>query len=71
MEVTTSEAVRQFQMHPATVLRLILTGRVEAHKDADGKWLIRRSDLERWNRQRLRRASKHDQIAVGATEATT
>ena len=71
MEVTTSEAVRQFQMHPATVLRLILTRRVEAHKDADGKWLILRSDLERWNRQRLRRASKNEQIAVTATEATT
>jgi excisionase family DNA binding protein len=49
---TTSEAVRQFQMHPATVLRLILTQRVEAHKDPDGKWLIKRSDLERWNSQR-------------------
>jgi excisionase family DNA binding protein len=46
--LTTSEAVRQFQMHPATVLRLILTQRVTAHKDANGKWLIRRSDLERW-----------------------
>jgi Helix-turn-helix domain len=69
MEVTTSEAVRQFQMHPATVLRLILTRRVEARKDADGKWLIRLSDLERWNRQR--RISKHEQISVASTEAAT
>jgi hypothetical protein len=59
MEVlTTSEAVRQYQMHPATVLRLILTQRVAAHKDANGKWLVRRSDLERWNRQRVHRAPK-------------
>jgi hypothetical protein len=64
MEVTTSDAVRQFQMHPATVLRLILTQRVEAHKDADGKWLIRLCPLGRWNRQRLRRALKHEQIPV-------
>jgi hypothetical protein len=62
MEVlTTSEAVRQFQMHPATVLRLILTQRVTAHKNSDGKWLIRRSDLECWNRQRVRRAPKQEQ----------
>ena len=54
--ITTTDAVRQFRMHPATVLRLILTQRVTAHKDANGKWLIRRSDLERWNRQRVRRA---------------
>ena len=56
--VTTSEAVRQFGMHPTTVLRLILTQRVTAHKDVNGKWLVRRSDLERWNRQRVHRAPK-------------
>jgi len=50
--VTTSEAVRLFQMHPATVLRLILTGRVSAEKDANGRWQVSRADLERWNRQR-------------------
>jgi Helix-turn-helix domain len=64
--VTTSEAVRQFRMHPATVLRLILTQRVAAHKDASGKWLIQRSDLERWNRQRARRAPKPEQEAIAA-----
>lgn len=64
MEVlTTSEAVRQFQMHPATVLRLNLTRRVTAHKDGNGKWLIRRSDLERWNRQRMRRTPKQEEGA--------
>ena len=56
--VTTSEAVREFGMHPATVLRLILTERVAAHKDANGKWLIRRSDLERWNAQRGRQVPR-------------
>ena len=53
--LTTSEAVRQFQMHPATVLRLILTQRVSAYKDGNGRWLVLRSDLERWNAQRVRR----------------
>jgi hypothetical protein len=64
--VTTSEAVRQFGMHPATVLRLILTQRVTAHKDVNGKWQVRRSDLERWNRQRVRRAQKSEREAVAA-----
>lgn len=59
--LTTSEAVRQFGMHPATVLRLILTQRVAAEKDVNGRWLIRRSDLERWNRQRVRRTAKLEQ----------
>jgi hypothetical protein len=69
MEVlTTSEAVRQFQMHPATVLRLILTRRVAAHKDANGRWLVRRTDLERWDRQRVRRAPRKGQIAVAVFE---
>lgn len=63
--LTTSEAVRQFQMHPATVLRLILTQRVSAEKDANGRWLIRRSDLEAWNRKRQRRAPRIEE--VGAT----
>ena len=64
--ITTSEAVRQFEMHPATVLRLILTQRVTAHKDGNGKWLIQRSDLEKWNRQRVRRARKPEQAAFAA-----
>lgn len=65
--ITTSEAVRQFRMHPATVLRLILTQRVTACKNTDGKWLIRRSDLEAWDRQRVRRAPKPEQAGVAAT----
>jgi hypothetical protein len=53
--LTTSEAVRRFSMHPATVLRLILTQRVTAKKDADGHWLISKESLDRWNRNRVRR----------------
>jgi hypothetical protein len=52
--VSTSEAVRMFHMHPATVLRLILTHRVTAEKDRNGRWLIRRSDLEAWNSRHVR-----------------
>jgi hypothetical protein len=64
MEVlTTSEAVRRFHMHPATVLRLILTQRVTAHKDANGKWLVLRSDLERWNRTRVRSKQSQPRVA--------
>lgn len=38
-----------------TVLRL---RRLQAHKDPEGtgRWLIKRSDLEAWNRRRMRRA---------------
>ena len=63
--LTTSEAVRQFDVHPVTVLRLILTQRLSAHKDADGHWLISRESLERWNKQRVRRTPKLEE--VGAT----
>lgn len=68
--LTTSEAVRQYQMHPATVLRLILTRRVVANKDKNGKWLIRRSDLEAWNRNRQRRVVK-SQTTRTATPKTS
>jgi hypothetical protein len=54
--LTTSEAVRTYHAHPVTILRLILTGRVSAEKDANGRWLIVRADLERWNRTRRRPA---------------
>jgi hypothetical protein len=65
--LTTSEAVRTFSMHPATVLRLILTERVAAKKDSNGRWLITKESLERWNRQRVRRAPRLEQRAVGVT----
>jgi excisionase family DNA binding protein len=65
--LTTSEAVRTFRMHPATVLRLILTGRLQAHKNSDGRWLINKDSLERWNRQRVRRTPKPEHGAIAAT----
>jgi hypothetical protein len=53
--VTTSEAVRIFGAHPGTIRLLILTRRVFATKDVDGRWRISRSDLENWNRNRRKR----------------
>lgn len=67
--LTTSEAVRQFQMHPATVLRLILTQRVSAHKDGNGRWLVRRTDLEHWDAQRVRRPQPTQNAEPIQTEA--
>jgi len=55
-EVTTSEAVRAYTVHPNVLNRLILMGRLEARKNSDGHWLISQKSLERWNRQRVRRA---------------
>lgn len=55
-EMTTSQAVRTYGAHPNVLLRLILTGRLKARKNADGHWLISKDSLESWNRQRVRRA---------------
>jgi Helix-turn-helix domain len=57
-ELTTTQAVRAYNTHPNVLNRLILMGRLKARKNADGRWLIRRESLERWNRQRTRRAEK-------------
>lgn len=57
-EMTTAEAVRAYGTHPNVLNRLILMGRLEARKNPDGRWLINRDSLERWNRRRTRRASK-------------
>lgn len=56
--MTTSQAVRAFDMHPITVLRLIQMRKVAAKKDANGRWLIRRADLEAWSRKRILKASQ-------------
>jgi excisionase family DNA binding protein len=64
--LTTAQAVREFGMHPITVLRLIQTQRVAAEKDRDGRWLIRRSDLEAWNHRRAQRAPKQAQESTVA-----
>lgn len=66
-ELTTSEAVRAFQMHPATVLRLILTQRVTARKNRDGRWLIQRADLEEWDAQRVRRTPVRESNSARAS----
>jgi hypothetical protein len=57
-ELTTSEAVRDYSTHPNVLNRLILMGRLQARKNADGRWLIKKESLERWNRQRIRRGPK-------------
>lgn len=56
-ELTTSEAVRAYQVHPNVLNRMILMGRVEARKDQNGRWLISKQSLERWNSRRVRRTS--------------
>ncbi len=62
-EMTTSQAVRAFEVHPNVLIRLILMGRLAARKNADGRWLINRESLERWNRQRMRRTLRPKQVA--------
>jgi hypothetical protein len=66
-ELTTSQAVRAFDVHPNILNRLILMGRVVARKNSDGRWLIERKSLESWNLRRVRRAPKHEPRAVEAT----
>jgi hypothetical protein len=60
-EMTTSQAVRAYEVHPNVLIRLILMGRLEARKNADGRWLISKESLERWNGQRVRTAPKPEQ----------
>jgi hypothetical protein len=57
-EFTTSQAVRKYRTHPNVINRLILLGRLKAHKNPDGRWLISRESLEHWDRTRIRRAKK-------------
>lgn len=54
-EMTTSQAARMYNTHPNVLNRLILMGRLAAHKDSNGRWLISKESLERWNAQRVRR----------------
>lgn len=54
-ELGTSEASRVYDVHAVHLLRLIAMGRLDAHKDPDGHWLIRKESLDRWNRNRIRR----------------
>ena len=58
LELTTSEAVRTYEVHPNVLSRLILTGKLEARKNVDGRWLITKDSLERWSRRRVRRPGR-------------
>jgi len=57
-ELTTTQAVRAYEVHPNVLNRLILMGRLDARKDENGHWLITRESLERWNETRGRRRPK-------------
>ena len=74
LELTTSQAVRTYEVHPNVLNRLILMGRISARKNTDGHWLISKESLEQWNAQRVRRAQRvtsptetREEIAVPAT----
>jgi hypothetical protein len=69
-ELTTSQAVRTYDVHPNVLTRLILMGRLKARKNADGRWLIAKGSLERWNRQRVRRAPKSGPASIGELAET-
>ncbi len=58
MELTTSQAMQTYKVFPNVLHRMILMGRLKARKNADGRWLISRDSLERWNRQRVRKTPK-------------
>lgn len=66
-ELTTSQAIRAFEIHPNVLSRLLLMGKLKARKNADGHWLISKESLERWNRTRVRRASRLEQVGTPAT----
>jgi predicted site-specific integrase-resolvase len=58
LELTTSQAVQAYGVFPNVLHRMILMGRLKARKNADGRWLISKESLERWDRKRVRRAPK-------------
>lgn len=57
-ELSTSQAARNYDAHPAVLQRLIVMGRLTARKNTDGHWLISKESLERWNQMRIRRTRK-------------
>jgi len=66
-EMTTTQAVRTYHTHPNVLNRLILMGRLQARKNADGHWLIKKDSLEQWNRNRVRRVPKVKEAAIKVT----
>lgn len=67
MELTTSQAVRKYGVFPGALHRLILLGRLKAHKNEFGVWMISKDSLETWNRNRTRKTPKSKQVGVSAT----
>ena len=71
VELTTSQAVRAYRTHPNVLNRLILLGRLQAHKNADGRWLISQESLDRWSATRIKRGlagpmvQEKDAVEVG------
>jgi hypothetical protein len=67
-DLTTSQASRTYDAHPGVLHRLIVTGKLDARKNADGHWLISKLSLERWNRNRVRRrrAKNNQNHAAGS-----
>ena len=63
MELTTSQAVQAYGVFPNVLHRMILMGRLKARKNADGRWLISKDSLERWNRNRVRRTPRQERTA--------
>jgi hypothetical protein len=67
MEITASQAAKKYGVFPHVLYRMILMGRLEAHKDVDGRWRISTQSLERWNSRRVRRTPRLTVEQVGAT----
>ena len=65
MELTMSQAMQAYKVFPNVLHRMILMGRLEARKNADGHWLISKDSLERWNHKRVRRARRNSTVATG------
>jgi hypothetical protein len=68
MELTVREAVQEYNVYPNVLHRLILVGKLDAHKNGDGKWLIRRASLDRWARTRRRGRPKQQTPSVECAE---
>ena len=67
MELTVSQAAKSYGIFPHVFYRMLLMGRLEGRKDADGHWLISKQSLERWNKRRVRRAPRIEEIGAAAT----
>lgn len=67
--LTVTQASRTYGAHIVTLTRLCLMGRLEARKNADGRWLISKKSLEQWqrNRQRVCRMPEQEDGSAAAT----